>query len=77
MALLLAAGGSLMIAAISQRDDLDHQCFGAVIVIPDELTPTTPPTPNNPWLQFPILMRSRYELKATERGNLVYPPKTR
>jgi len=56
------------------RDDLAHQRFRAVIVT-GELTHNTMPTPTDPWPQFLILMRTRYELKATEGRNLVYLPK--
>ncbi|MGD0140755.1 MAG: hypothetical protein ABSD28_17955, partial [Tepidisphaeraceae bacterium] len=58
------------------RDDLAHQRFRAVIVTP-ELTHNTMPTPTDPWPGFLILMRTRYELKATEGRNLVYLPKMR
>jgi hypothetical protein len=44
------------------RDDLAHQRFRAVIVTP-ELTHNT-------------IMRTRYELKATEGRTMVYLPKT-
>jgi hypothetical protein len=58
------------------RDDLAHQRFRAVIVT-GELTHNTMPTPTDPWPQFLILMRTRYELRATEGRNLVYLPRMR
>jgi len=58
------------------RDDLARQRFRAVIVT-GELTHNTMPTPTDPWPGFLILMRTRYELKATEGRNLVYLPKRR